>query len=523
MPYIGAGIQKFNTADGLTVNGNAEVTTADNTTQLTLKSTDADASVGPVLDLVRDSGSPADNDLTGSLVFSADDDAGNSTEFVKILTQSQTVANGSEDGRIQMSVMKGGTARNVLDFTNTEVVFNEDSVDLDFRVESNGNANMLFVDGGNDFVGIGTNSPTLDSSLAGLSVSSDSTLLHINDTDGACLKLSDPASGSNRGLGIALQGTSAAISNCESGELRFGTGNTERMRITSAGAIGINESSPSTFLHIDNGGANGSGQADAIRVHNPGTTAGDGAGIKFSAGTSTTGAAIFGIGQAANSCNLVFRAGGDTERMRISSDGRLLHNTTSGTLGGDVVIKATNNNALTIHNARGTSGFFDQIQFSNNAGDTAIGSIKRVNDASVQYNTTSDARLKENIADMTGAIARVKQLAPKRYSWVNEDLDAADQDGFLAHEAQAVVPMAVSGTEDEVEVWQEGEDLPDGVSVGDNKLDSDGNTTPVFMQMDYSRLVPLLTGALQEAITKIETLETEMTALKARVTALEDA
>ncbi len=86
MPYIGAGIQRFNTADGLTVNGNAEVTTADNTTQLTLKSTDADASVGPVLDLVRDSGSPADNDLTGSLVFSADDDAGNSTEFVKILT-----------------------------------------------------------------------------------------------------------------------------------------------------------------------------------------------------------------------------------------------------------------------------------------------------------------------------------------------------------------------------------------------------------------------------------------------------
>ena len=153
------GIQKFNTADGLTVNGNAEVTTADNTTQLTLKSTDADASVGPVLDLVRDSGSPADNDLTGSLVFSADDGAGNSTEFVKILTQSQTVANGSEDGRIQMSVMKGGTARNVLDFTNTEVVFNEDSVDTDFRVESDGSTHALFMQASDGKIGMGTDSP----------------------------------------------------------------------------------------------------------------------------------------------------------------------------------------------------------------------------------------------------------------------------------------------------------------------------------------------------------------------------
>jgi hypothetical protein len=96
---------------------------------------------------------------------------------------------------------------------------------------------------GDGNVGINTDSPTLDSSLAGLSVSSNSTLLHINDTDGACLKLSDPASGANRGLGIALQGTSAVISNCESGELRFGTGNTERARFDSSGRfmVGAND------------------------------------------------------------------------------------------------------------------------------------------------------------------------------------------------------------------------------------------------------------------------------------------
>jgi hypothetical protein len=112
-------------------------------------------------------------------------------------------------------------------------------------------------------------------------------------------------------------------------------------------------------------------------------------------------------------------------------------------------------------------------------------------------------------------------------------------DGFLAHEAQTVVPEAVTGTKDEVRVWVEpevdddgniisGEALPDGVSAGDNKLDSDGNTIPVIQGIDHSKLVPLLTGALREAIAKIEALETQNTTqatqiadLVSRVTALE--
>jgi len=97
--------------------------------------------------------------------------------------------------------------------------------------------NTLHVDSSNNRVGIGTTSPTIDGSLAGLSVNGSGTMLHINNGDGATLKLTDPASGANRGLGITLQGTSAAISNCESGELRFGTGNTERMRIDNNGYV----------------------------------------------------------------------------------------------------------------------------------------------------------------------------------------------------------------------------------------------------------------------------------------------
>ena len=303
-----------------------------------------------------------------------------------------------------------------------------------------------------------------------MSVSSDSTLLHINDTDGACLKLSDPASGSNRGLGIALLGTSAAISNCESGELRFGTGNTERMRITSAGAIGINESSPSTFLHIDNGGSNGSGQADAIRVHNPGTTAGDGAGIKFSAGSSTTGAAIFGIGQALNSCNLVFRSGGDSERMRLNSSGQLrLGSVFTGTFPG------SDQQTLMVTGSVGIKGDSTCIRFYSDSAEAQVGSIQ-LNTSATVYNTTSDYRVKESVVNMSGAIDRVKQLAPKRFNFI-ADPDDTTVDGFLAHEVQTVVPEAVSGTHNEIKVWTQQEidhDLaPDGTSAGDNKLDAD--------------------------------------------------
>ena len=63
--------------------------------------------------------------------------------------------------------------------------------------------------------------------------------------------------------------------------------------------------------------------------------------------------------------------------------------------------------------------------------------------------------------------------------------------------------------------------MPEGVSLGDPKLDDDGNTIPVMQGMDYGKLTPLLTAALQEAIAKIETLETQNADLLARVTALE--
>ena len=106
------------------------------------------------------------------------------------------------------------------------------------------------------------------------------------------------------------------------------------------------------------------------------------------------------------------------------------------------------------------------------------------------YRTTSDYRLKENQVAIPNGIERVKQLSPYRFNWISTP--AKTVDGFFAHEVQTVVPEAVSGSH--------------------NAVDDDNN--PVYQGIDQAKLVPLLTAALQEAIAKIETLETKVAALE---------
>ena len=121
-----------------------------------------------------------------------------------------------------------------------------------------------------------------------------------------------------------------------------------------------------------------------------------------------------------------------------------------------------------------------------NRSGTEVGSIS-VTTTTTAYNTSSDYRLKENVVDIADGITRVKQLAPKRFNFIADAETTVD--GFLAHEAQTVVPEAVTGTH--------------------NEVDDDGNA--VMQGIDQSKLVPLLTAALQEAIAKIETLEQRLT------------
>ena len=146
----------------LVVNSSATITTADNLDTLTLISTDADANIGPNLRLYRNSGSPVGNDLLGNIQWEGKNvaDPAEDVVYAEMRAQIETTTDGSEDANFKWSIMKGGTLRDRLSLNNNATVFNDDSVDVDFRVESTGNANMLFVDWGNNKVGIGTNNPS---------------------------------------------------------------------------------------------------------------------------------------------------------------------------------------------------------------------------------------------------------------------------------------------------------------------------------------------------------------------------
>ena len=130
----------------------------------------------------------------------------------------------------------------------------------------------------------------------------------------------------------------------------------------------------------------------------------------------------------------------------------------------------------------------DLISFfsGNPTTNTAVGSIT-TNGSATAYNTSSDYRLKENIVPLANAVTRVKQLAPKNFTWKNNS-SLGVVDGFIAHELQAVVPEAVFGEKDGV--------------------DQDGK--PKYQGVDTSVLVALLTAALQEALTRIEALEAKV-------------
>ena len=401
--------------------------------------------------------------------------------------------------------------------------------------------NTLKVDSSNNRVGIGNSSPChlLDATVSSGGASARFGTTHNSGDNDATVIISSGGSGDAM-LRFDYEGSNtdrARIGTTSSGQdLKFFTaGNNERGRFDASGRLMVGKTSSSIATQgtviTDDGRVditptttNGSGQTDAIRLHNSGTTAGDGAGIKFSAGTSTTGAGIFGIGQALNSCNLVFRAGGDSERMRVAHTGQVMVGDTTGgsySDGGLFTRHAggANNSPFCVVNGT-TSGTRRMVDFFVGTGTSRVGSIQS-NDSATAFNTSSDYRLKENVADMTGAIDRVKALAPKRFNFIISPDTIVD--GFLAHEVSSIVPEAISGVKDEIATWGKEEKLPDGVKVGDNKLDDDGNTIPIMQGIDHSKLVPLLTAALKESITKIETLETEMTALKARVTTLEAA
>ena len=276
------------------------------------------------------------------------------------------------------------------------------------------------------------------------------------------------------------------------------------------GAVAVDASAPDNSLVVDANGNFGVGvtPTNTFHVYHPTTNtvalleSGDpGCYLAFKDDTTTSSTAVL-LGAVGNV--LQFNSAG-AERMRLDTSGNLLVGTTSDQTGAKIqaqlnaVSKATTLvPAISASSSSGSVGLLlttnstatrYAVLFENNNGAATVGSIS-TNSSSTAYNTSSDYRLKEDWQPMTGASERVKALKPVNFAW---KVDGSRVDGFLAHEAQAVVPEAVTGEKDAV--------------------DADGN--PEYQGIDQSKLVPLLTAALQEALAEIETLKARVSALEA--------
>ena len=140
---------------GIAATDGSTITTADNTDTLTLISTDADATQGPVLNLYRNSSAVEDDNDIARINFTGNDSGGNATTYASTRVIINDVTDGTEDTQIIHSQMIGGAFVSTLRCKPDEIVINDSSIDLDFRVESNGNENALFVNAGDDLIDFG--------------------------------------------------------------------------------------------------------------------------------------------------------------------------------------------------------------------------------------------------------------------------------------------------------------------------------------------------------------------------------
>ena len=298
---------------------------------------------------------------------------------------------------------------------------------------------------------------------------------------------------------------------------------TERMRIMNNGNVGIGTSSPNTELQVDGGtpeirlqctdGGLGSGQEiGRLSIHTIDTTVGggNGAGEVFhikSASSTTNGSDYtttfehragsggggikMSFGNAVGSIQM--RTGSGVLRYVINAIGDFFYtNADSHASASQAGISGQESNSYEIKSSTGSqTSEGTRMRFFN-----ANGQIGRIftSGSSTTYSTSSDYRLKENDVAISDGITRLKQLRPIRFNFKADP--TLTLDGFFAHEAQQVVPEAVSGTKDEVAKQSD---------VDSGAYENVGDLKP--QDIDHSKLVPLLVAAVKELITKVETLE----------------
>ena len=262
------------------------------------------------------------------------------------------------------------------------------------------------------------------------------------------------------------------------------------------GNVGIGTASPTSKMVVEVGN---NGPAASGTMNTGVVLQADGASHALNMGSSATAGYSWINAAFANNSSIPSTLAlmtGAQERMRIDSSGRLLVGKSAYNWMVDgIQTEGVSQGRLGITNSYTDSNLF--LRKNNATGhvvamwynNSVVGSIA-ITSSSTSYNTSSDYRLKENVVDLDNGINRLKQIPVHRFNFIAAPDTTVD--GFIAHEVQDVVPEAITGAKDAV--------------------DDEGN--PEYQGIDQSKLVPLLTAALQEAVTRIETLEAEVAALK---------
>ena len=343
--------------------------------------------------------------------------------------------------------------------TDSTVVINEDSDDVDFRVESNGNANMLFVDGGNDSVVIGhndANDGSVSSAFAFQYIGTD-----YNSSSMGLARFENsvnaPSVVFHKSRNASIGGDTVVQDDDEMGRIRFfgndGTDFTEGARITAL---------------VD------------------GTPGNNDMPTRLTFSTTADGAS------------------GSTERVRITSAGELFIGTTSGSIG-------TSNIGCNIGDGTGGFAFSRNVtssacmQIFGSNGEFRIIGNGNASNTNNSYGAISDLNLKENIADSGSQWDDIKAVKVKKYSLKKDKADKANMIGVIAQD------LETSGMTGLVEEYEHEDTGANWKKTGE-----------VTKTVKYSVLYMKALKALQEAMTRIETLETKNDALEARIKKLED-
>jgi hypothetical protein len=373
-------------------------------------------------------------------------------------------------------------------------------------------------------VGIGTSSPN---QLLEVSGNGAKTRFMRSGSTGTTVEF---FSGASKAGGIQVQSTGLGIA----GGVREND-----IFIDTSGRVGIGTSSPSANLHLKSTTSGnpelrieGSGTDNGIITFLGGGHANPAVGIRYiSSGDSAGHLAFYANGSSSSTLS---------ERMRINSSGNLFVGTTATPSATQSGFMFSSDQLYTSAGSATTTNY--QVRFYN--GNGLVGAIT-TNGSATAYLTSSDYRLKENVVELSGATERLKQLKPSRFNFIAD----ADKtvDGFLAHEVADVIPEAITGTKDammdeEYEVTpavyedvvtpaveaveatydDEGLVLTEAVEATPETTESvlvteavmGTRSVPDYQGIDQSKLVPLLTAALQEALTEIASLKTRVEALE---------